>query len=132
MSTLTLALLLGAMSAGAAWADAPKRRVPVDVRLVGDDGLTQNLSASLQEGLRSHQRLRLTNSSDEAAVTIRSKSNVGWDKLGGRNVVIYTVYVSRGGAVAEPVTGVCYERAMSKCVKDILRIAYLEADRPSK
>jgi hypothetical protein len=45
-------------------------------------------------------------------------------------VVIYAVYVGRGDDEAGPHIGICYERRMSKCVNDILRIAGIEAERP--
>ena len=130
MKSLALASLLVAMTTGTAAADPPAPRVPVAVQLVGDDGLSQNLSAALQEGLRTHPRLRLAESAGEARLTIRSAGNVRWDRLGGRVIIIYTVFVGRGDDEAEPDTGICYERRMSKCVNDILRIADIEAERP--
>jgi hypothetical protein len=80
--------------------------------------------------LRTHRRLRLADSSDENVLTIRSDDNVQWDRLGGRSVVIYTVYVGRGDDEVGPHTGICYERQMSKCVNDILRLAGIAAERP--
>lgn len=128
MNTLAITSLLALLSAGSFVTPAPLRRVPVAVELVGDDGLTQRLSGFLQDGLRRHKNLRLAISSDNAALTIRSRSNVGWDKLGGQTVLIYTFYVGKAGERSEPITGVCYERAMSKCVNDILRVVSLAAD----
>jgi hypothetical protein len=130
MKLLALTSLLLATSSGATPADPPTRRVPVNVQLTGDDGLSQNLSWALEERLRTHPHLRLAESSGESVVTIRSDSNVGWDRLAGRIVVIYTVFVGRSGGGAEPVTGICYERQMSKCVNDILRLASIQAELP--
>jgi hypothetical protein len=128
MKWLTLAAMLLVPAAGAPQPEPPKPRVPVLVQLTGDDGLTQKLSDSLEQGLRKHPRLRLASTAGEAVVTIRSESNVGWDKLSGRLVVIYTLYIDKGEPADEPITGICYEIGMAKCVKDILRIASLEGD----
>ena len=107
---------------GVASAAPPSQRVPVNVMLVGDDGLTQGLEASLEAGLRSHPNLRLA-ADKEPRLTISSRTNVGWDNLGGREVVIYTVFIGPGLLADEPITGICYQTAMSKCARDILRIA---------
>jgi hypothetical protein len=115
------------MSVGAASADLPAQRVPVSVELVGDDGLTQNLHVALEQGLRAHPHLRLADNAGEAMVTIRSETNVEWDRLDGRLVVIYRVFVGRGENEMERI-GICYERRMSKCVNDILRLASIAAD----
>ena len=104
-------------------------RVPVSVNLVGDDGLTQNLHVSLEHGLRKHPNLRLATAEERAALSIQSDTNVRWDELGGRKVVIYTVYVSKGDYRGSPTSGVCFERQMSKCVKDILRLVRISANR---
>jgi hypothetical protein len=95
---------------------------------VGDDGLSQNLRVALQEGLRSHRTLRLADPGGEAVLTIRSESNVGWDRLGGRVVVIYDIFVDRGERESGSRIGICYERQMSKCVNDILRLVSIEAE----
>jgi hypothetical protein len=129
MKLLALTSLL-AMSTGATPADPPTRRVPVDVQLVGDDGLSQNLSWALTQRLRRHPHLRPAESSDASVLTIRSDSNVGWDRLDGRLVVIYTVFVGRGDGGTVSHTGICYERQMSKCVNDILRVVSIKAELP--
>jgi hypothetical protein len=100
------------------------------LELVGDDGLTQNLSHALKSALSNHPTLRSATVGDQSPVTIESDTNVGWDKLGGRTVAIYTIYVHRQEDRGEPVTGVCFESGMSKCVKDILRVAQTVAKRP--
>ena len=130
MKALALGFLLAVLSIGTTSPDPQVTRVPVALRLVGDDGLSQNLYVALRDGLRAHRRLRLADSSTEAVVTIRSDTNVGWDRLGGRLIVIYTVFVGRGDDGAGPHTGICYERRMSKCVNDILRLASIEAEYP--
>lgn len=58
---------------------------------------------------------------DDKRLSIISDSNVGWDKLGGRKVAIYTVYLAGGTYRSGPMTGVCYVVSLSKCAKDILR-----------
>ena len=130
MKKVTLMSLLALVISGAAFADPPKQRFPVIVLLVGDDGLTQSLRSFLQEGLRKYPTLRLAGTSGEARLTISSKSNVGWDNLGGRDVLIYTVFVSPALIANEPITGICYQNRLSKCVNDILRIASLRSGKP--
>ena len=121
MAALALASGYGAS------ASVSEKRLPVALQLVGDDGLTQKLSYSLKKTLSKHPALRLATASDQRTVTIESDTNVGWDKLAGRTVVIYTVYVHSREERGEPVTGVCFETAMSKCAKDILRITQIKA-----
>ncbi|MGI8405689.1 MAG: hypothetical protein ACR2OE_13170 [Thermomicrobiales bacterium] len=122
MKRLALTFLLASVVSGMAFADPPGQRVSVDLRLTGDDALSQKLAVSLENGLRKHRSLTLARSSEEADLTISSKTNVRWDKLGGRVVLIYTVFVGPALNADEPITGVCYQNAVSKCVKDILRI----------
>ncbi len=128
MWTFPILAYLAALNSGSAFAEAPASRVPVDLRLVGDDGLTQKFHVALEEGLEKHPSLRLAKNRTEARVIVESDSNVDHDKLAGREVVIYLVYVYRGPDRGDPITGVCFASRMSKCAKDILRIVSLEAD----
>lgn len=122
-----LSLLLAAASPSTA-DSAQTARMPVTLDLVGDDGLTQKLSTAIQKGLEHDPALRLATAVDHDAVSVTSDSNVNWDKLGGRTVVIYTVHVFRGKSPGEPSVGICYESGMAKCATAIIRLARIEAE----
>jgi hypothetical protein len=118
-----------ALAAAPVSASTAPERVPVDVRLTGDDGLTQNLRVSLERGLGGDSELRLATATDHAELSIESDSNVRWDRLNGNTVIIYTVYLARPQDRGEPETGICWERDIDKCVRDILRWARISAGR---
>lgn len=130
MKVLTLAGLLITLVVPAAFASPRAERIPVKIRLVGDDGLTQKLAAGLRNHLLRSSILRPATSADRDAVSIESDSNVDWDELSGRTVLIYTVYVFRAEKRGAPRTGICYENGVSKCVDAITRLARIEAGRP--
>lgn len=131
MNKLALACLLFLPGTGSVYAQSNDNRVPVRVRIAGvdsHDGLTQNFGVSLKEAIGKDAKLRLATESDTAAISLESYRNVGSDKLAGKTVAIYAVYVYEGEDRGEPLVGVCFETGMSKCVKDILRIVRLRAD----
>ncbi len=111
-------------------ASQPVQRIPVSIRLVGDDGLTQKLKAGLRNDVQRHSALRLATPADRDAISIESDRNVGWDRLSGKTVLIYTVYVFRGEKRGASHTGICFESGISKCVDAITRLARIAADRP--
>lgn len=101
---------------------------PVAVRIVGDDGLSQKFRTTLVSQLLGDGKLRLANDGDHPVLSIESDSNVEWDRLGGRTVVIYTVHLAIAGDRGPRIVGICYEKAMAKCAKDILRRARATID----
>lgn len=130
VNLLTLAGLLISAVSPAVSASLPTDRIPVALRLTGDDGLTQTLRVGLEHALQKDSLLRLGTRGDRDVISIESDSNVGWDKLSGRTVVIYTVYIFRGGSRGTPHTGICYENGISKCVSAIVRLARIQAEFP--
>nr|WP_315587419.1 hypothetical protein [Sphingomonas psychrotolerans] len=129
MRVLLLAAPLAVLFSPGASVSSQVERVPVTIRLVGDDALTQRLRNGLESDLQRNSTLRLASSVDRDVIYIESNSNVDWDELGGRTVVIYTVYVFRGDNRGAPHTGICYERGISKCVDAITRLARIETER---
>jgi hypothetical protein len=127
MKAFTLAPLLLSLTSTTAFAAPRPERIPVAIRLVGDDGLTQKLTWALENELQRNALLRLATPTERGFVSIESDSNVNWDKLNGRTVIIYTVYVSGGDKRGPPHTGICYETQISKCVSAITRIALITA-----
>ena len=105
---------------------AEAARKPVSLRLVGDDGLSLRFADALQAELAHDPYLRPSSTSEPAALTIESDHNIRWDKLNGRKVAIYTVYV--GSKRDDPITGVCWENELFKCARDVLRIVRIEAE----
>lgn len=95
---------------------------------MGDDGLTQSLSDTLKQALKKNSALRLAVVSDSDVVSVTNDSNLDWDKLDGRTVIIYTVHVFRGQDRGESNVGICYEGEMTKCVNAIIRLARIEAE----
>jgi len=130
MTTFALAGLLSTSLALLASGPQQADRIPVAIRLVGDDGLTQRLLSGIEDDLRVNPKLRLANADDRNTIAIESDSNVGWDELSGRTVVIYTVYVYRGENRGAPKTGICYESDIPKCAKAITRLARIRAEWP--
>jgi hypothetical protein len=111
-----LALLLG----GTASSPMTNGRAPVRVSLVGDDGLTNKLRDSLELAIEQRRHLRVASSDENPALAIVSESNVDWEKLAGRVVVIYTVYVSSEEAKHVRLTGACFDNDIDKCANDIV------------
>lgn len=108
-------------AAASLWFDPPAQRFPVAVSLVGDDGLTQNLDQELKNAIQRDRDLRAVGPDDAGGLTISSESNVDWDKLNGRVVVIYRVFVTgREAANPVPLTGACWENDLRKCARDIV------------
>lgn len=130
MKLLTLAGLLVAAVSPAVSDSLPADRIPVALRLTGDDGLTQTLRLGLERALQKDPVFHLGTRADRDVISIESDSNVAWDKLSGRTVVIYTVYIFRGGIRGTPHTGICYENGISKCVSAIIRLARIQAEFP--
>lgn len=130
MKVLPLAALLAALAGSSAFASQQLERIPVTIRLVGDDGLTQKLTVGLRNELQRNRVLRPATSGDRDAISIESDSNADWDELSGRTVLIYTVYVFRGESRGAAHAGVCYEKSISKCVNAITRLVRIRAELP--
>lgn len=130
MKALALAGLLMFPAAQSVSGPPTIDRIPVELRLIGDDGLTQKLVVALEKDLQASATLRPASEADRNIVFIESDSNVQWDELGGKSVIIYTVHVfpSYGRGVTR--TGICYESGISKCVKEIARLARIAAMLP--
>jgi hypothetical protein len=116
--------------AGPGLARTAGNRAPVALRLVGDDGLSQNLHFQLEAALKKDDRLRLAAEHDQPALVIESDGNVDADELDGRTVAIAIVYVhARGEERGAPVVRACWEHEERKCAREIIRVAKIVADR---
>ena len=125
---IAVAALLASSAHGTLLAQVKDARSPVTIRLVGDDGLTQKLALSLEEAAAKSSKVRLADPTERSAVFVESDTNVVSDTLGGRSVLIYAVRVRGADGIAAPVTGVCYERAVTKCMVAIMRVVELQAN----
>lgn len=116
-----IAAFMGAMSLGAAvFANAESDPATVYIALTGDDGLTQKLQASLEIYVSKRPNLRLSQRGAAATFIIGSATNVDWDSLNGKTVIIYRVFLIKSDKKIAERTGVCFERKVSKCAKDIV------------
>ena len=117
---LPFLLLFGSQSVSA---QVQQERFPVAINLVGDDGLTQNLQSELRTAVQKNPALRIAAIGDERPLLIESDSNVDWDKLSGREIAIYIVFVTSGEAKRVLLVGACWENELSKCARDIVERA---------
>lgn len=103
-----------------AMAEEPTTRILVRVELTGDDGLTQRLSSEIIKYIGKEPILQTASEDGEADFSIISDSNVNWDKLGRKTVVIYRVALHRGAEPVSEAVGVCLETRLSDCAKNIV------------
>ena len=110
-------------SSGGSQAAPLTNRIPVTLKLVGDDGLSQKLGFEIVAGLRSDDRLRLAIPTDPRSIVIQTDSNVDWDILDGRKVAIVTAYVFSEHEKPFPIVRACWISDMKKCAREIIRVA---------
>jgi hypothetical protein len=117
-----------AVTGGSALARAAETRIPVALRLVGDDGLSQDLDFRLEAGLKKDDRLRLATEGDQPTIVIESDSNVDADELDGRTVAIALVYVyAPGKNRGAPIVRACWGNDLRTCAREIIRVAKIRA-----
>ncbi|WP_148650782.1 hypothetical protein [Sphingopyxis granuli] len=103
----------------------------VSVALNGDDSLTQKLSSLIKSGINLNNNIHLVEDKSDMYYNISSDSNVDLDILSGKEVIIYNVYLRKDGIIKGHIVGVCFEKKMIKCSKDILDkfISIMEINR---
>ena len=102
-----------------------RTQIAVDVAFVGDDGLSQRFQSAVEKAITRRMNLRLATGQDVADISVRSESNVDWDKVGGREVAIYRVLIKKRGWSHEiDKLGVCYSDRMEKCGTDIATVLW--------
>src|SRR4051812_7887551 len=100
-------------------AEKPPTRIRVGVELTGDDGLTQKLSNEIAKYIQRVPGLQ-TVGYGTGDFVIASGSNVNWDTLDGKKVIIYRVALRKGDEPLTEAVGVCFERRPQDCAKKII------------
>jgi hypothetical protein len=124
-SGLQLGILLGAICVTfaipfAVKAGESRSGIPVAVKLVGDDALTQALSSAVKSKVSSSKSLALSQDLTSDTFVISSDTNVNWDILLGKTVIIYHVQLTKAGHLTGDKVGVCFEKQADKCASDIV------------
>lgn len=125
--SFTLAVLV-ALSANPALSQSTKERVPVALKLVGDDALSMQLRQQLEKALYDDNRVRLATAADARTVVIQTDGNVDVDVLDGRKVAIIIAYVfDSDGKRYSPVVRACWTNQVSICASQLVRVARIRA-----
>lgn len=98
----------------------PSQPPSVSINLVGHDGLTQKLSSSLKRKVSTDRSLVLHESPKSSDYVVTSDTNVYWDTLEGKTIIIYHVKLLRDGLVEGDKVGACFENRIGKCTTDII------------
>lgn len=101
-------------------AEQVQSSISVSVELAGDDGLTQTLSSAIKKKVVADKRLAIRQPSEHPKFTISSETNVNWDTLLRKNIIIYHVKLLKGGHVYGDKVGACFEKQVEKCANDIV------------
>lgn len=117
---VTESLAIACLYHSPANAQQQNHRASVSIELVGDDGLTQMLSDALNRKVINNRNLNLTNKENSKLFIISSETNVKWDILSGKTVLIYHVLLKKDGSILGDKVGVCFEKQVNKCASDII------------
>lgn len=127
--TMIAATVVLALSFQSAWA-AP--RIPVEVRRVGDDGLSMKLSDAVETEFKASPRFILSSGKRSGTLIVTIPTNVGWKQFGKRMQIRYSVEFSsiRQEKLGSK-TGVCWEDSMQDCAAQVAKAAVIAAKRLS-
>ena len=101
----------------------PGNVVPVSIFTGGDDGLTQRLAAAIEiEFFCSSQFARASGLSDNP-LRVTIPTNVEWDKIGGSTRVKYQLRLERRGRKIVYNRGICLEREIQVCARQVVNAA---------
>ncbi len=94
--------------------------VGIAVNLTGDDALSQELSFALRKKITADKRFILLKIIDNPEFIVTSASNVNYDVLAGKGVVIFHVKLQKKGGIIGDTIGICYKSELNKCANNIL------------
>lgn len=98
--------------------------VPVEVWRGGDDGLTSSLADAVEKAFNSSSDFALSTGKKRGTIVVTIPTNVDWTKTFGRVKVIYRVtFDSADGKRLGARSGSCWESALQKCARQIVREA---------
>jgi hypothetical protein len=122
MWTRRLTTLFACLVAAACAPDAvPVRYVPVELRIRGDDGYTQELELRLNAAFRESSNFTLSYGMKPGALIVTIPNHVAWNQVGTRTRISYMVeFTSTAGEDLGKNTGSCWKDAMSECAAHIV------------
>lgn len=122
--TFTCALLINSALSGCADSQASVESTPVELRRVGDDGLTSRFADALEKALTSAPDFSITAGNSPGTFVILIPSNVDWDQSGDRLRVKYAVRFERIGIGPLGTSrGECWDSRLEDCATQVLRDA---------
>lgn len=108
--------------------DASPKLTLVEVWCRGDDGLTLKLRDTLETALKSSSEFHLSSGKKPGTLIITIPLHVGWQVVGNRTQVLYSVeFASTENQDLGSGTGSCWEDALSKCARKIVKDAKITA-----
>jgi len=120
--TVCIAISIGQIGA------ASTQRTLVEVWTGGDDGLTLGLREALEHALESSPAFTCSYGKKPGTLMVRIPSNVGWQKVGKRTKVLYTVeFKTIDDRMISTGTGSCWKDALAMCADRIVRDAKIVA-----
>jgi len=107
-----------------AWAAPAKTRIPIEIRSVGDDGLSSRFDAYLRRAFRSSEEFVEAPSVDSSRLIVTIPTNVRWKKVGRRTEVSYAVeFTSADGKLISSSSGSCWDKRLNDCAQQVLKAA---------
>lgn len=98
---------------------------PIQIRRVGDNGLTVRFADALEAGIRHSPMFTLAgHDRPESVLIVQIPSNVGWTQVSGRTRVRFEIEFRRGGSsLLRRSRGSCWDTQLEMCVARVLHDA---------
>lgn len=126
LAALLFAIACAACPTAQGKADPPTHvKVPVELWVSGDDGLTQRLADAVRSELTSSGAFALSPAGMRNSLKLTIPHNAGWRQINGRTQVSYDVRLERGGRGFKGRRGHCWESELVVCAKQVVRTASL-------
>lgn len=105
-----------------------EKRIPIEFRHVGDDGLSKKLADQVENAFKRSPEFLLSSGRKPGTLFVMIPTNVDWKDVGPKTKVLYTVEFSAddnrkiGGR-----KGSCWEDELPKCAAQIVEHAKIAA-----
>jgi hypothetical protein len=120
--TLVLMIVVLSISVWSGCSSATKV-VVTDLRVGGDDGLTQRFAVALRSGIERSPDF-VTDRKNDAGLVMTIPSNLTWSDRQGRLSFTFVVeFVDARSTKLGVSTGVCWEDEMGECAESVLKDA---------
>jgi hypothetical protein len=98
--------------------------VPVELRIVGDDGLTNRFRDTLEASFRSSSDFNLTAEKKSGNLVVTIPRNVDWEKVGTKSKVRFTAeFAKANDQTITVLKGECWDGALDKCATAVVKKA---------